>query len=825
MNGRSRPWLQQLAIWCVLYLTLSSQLAVAQASTSSVLISDQSSSLPIFVAEESDPLILWAAEQLQQDITDITGNQPRLLTTRSFQGNGIYIGQVNARVFADGKLISASQRQALNSQWEGFSLHRANRSLILSGSDVRGTVYAIFTLTERLGVSPWKWWADVHPLPQSSLSLDLAEDGVQSAPGVKYRGIFLNDEDWGLRPWAANTLAPQEGNIGPTTYEKVFQLLLRLRANSIWPAMHPGSEAFFRQPHTLALARRYHMVIGSSHAEPMLRNNVAEWDNARLGDYNYFTNRKAVDAYWQSRVNDLKQSQLEAMLTLGMRGVHDSHMEGAATPADAAAVLSEVIRTQRSILSSTLRQPLTSVPQVLIPYKEVLELYQLGLDVPDDVTLVWPDDNYGYIRHLSDANEQTRSGSSGVYYHLSYWGRPHDYLWLSTTQPGLIWYEMSRAWQHGADRVWIANVGDIKPAEYNLELFLDMAWTPQVSSDWIGEHLQAWAGREFGAALAAPVSAMMSQYYQLAMLRKPEFMGWSQTEPTTQTTQTAFSWNEAQRRLKFYHELEGQMAELKAKVPKERQSAWFELVEYPIAAATAMNEKFLYRQMAAQSQVRAVSDNCWQRALAAYQRIQTLTQQYQQLEQGKWMQMMSASPRHLPVFAAPTPLSELPASDPKREDAVQYWQAADYTAASRPDSGRWLTVTGLGYSNRAVTRMPITGKYKTQPWLEYQARIDTPGEYQLQVRTLPTHSNDGDQQVCVTVHDESQCTGLNTQGRSETWKQNVLRNATLSEFHLSFPAPGVYPVRVSINQSGIVLDQLALSPQSATPGYEIPFIN
>ena len=281
-----------------------------------------------------------------------------------------------------------------------------------------------------------------------------------------------------------------------------------------------------------------------------------------------------------------------------MRGVHDSHMEGVNSTEKAINLLHSIIRTQRNMLSNTFAREASQIPQVFIPYKEVLELYNNGLKVPDDVTIMWTDDNYGYIRRLSDKQEQMRTGGSGIYYHLSYWGRPHDYLWLSTTQPALIWYEMSKAYQNGAQKMWIANVGDIKPAEYNMELFLDLAWNVEaVNHDSIKNHLTQWASREFGEEIATDVSRVMNEYYRLAFIRKPEFMGWSQTEPTTDTQLTEFTDEEAQQRISAYAKLINIIKILKNKVPKSRQYAWFQLIEYPIKAAAHMNEKFLYRQL------------------------------------------------------------------------------------------------------------------------------------------------------------------------------------------------------------------------------------
>ena len=779
-----------------------------------------------YIDNEADPLIKWAVNQLLDDIHTITGRRPTLNQVKQMPAEGVLIGQLNDDIVQHANL-PRDQHQGLRGKWEHFTFNLGAKNLLIVGSDVRGTVYGVFDLAERLGVSPWQWWADVTPTPQKILTVDFADIQTIQGPSVQYRGVFLNDEGWGLRPWSARTFDPNSGNIGPRTYEKIFQLLLRLKANSIWPAMHPGTNGFFTVDGNPAMAAKYHIVVGSSHAEPMLRNNVAEWDHDKFGDYNYFKNRAKLDEYWHQRINDVKKSDVHTIVTLGMRGVHDSKMEGAKSDADSIAILREILASQRTMLSSTLEKPITDIPQVFIPYKEVLPLYDGGLQVPEDVTLMWTDDNYGYIRRFSEGAELQRPGGSGVYYHLSYWGRPHDYLWLSTTQPGLIWYEMTRAYANGANKIWIANVGDIKPAEYTTEFFLDLAWNIDgISAENIATHLSNWAAREFGDAVAEEVSAIMSEYYRLAMLRKPEYMGWSQTEPTTKTQISEFSDIEAEARINAYHRLTQQVAKLSKRIPHHRQSAWFELVAYPVQAAAAMNNKFLYQQLLANSASPAQREVHKQAALQAYTQIQQLTEHYNQLEQGKWQYMMSMAPRNLPVFHAPT-FDFVKSATEQTIDKSQtvYLDAKEYTRHSQQPKVQWQSVQGLGYSNAAMTLSPFKIEYfeQQQPWLEYDINIKAPGEYQLELRFLPTHANDVNHQVSVVINGKALSSSkLNTQGRSEEWKTNILRNSQNLGLPFTVKQPGLHTIRLAFNQTGIVLDQLAIYPASQRPFYEIP---
>lgn len=728
----------------------------------------------------------------------------------------------------------------LSGAWESFFIKPQQGSLLVLGSDVRGTVFAIFDLAEQLGVSPWKWWADVVNLKQHQAVLNFPKNGVYSTPSVQYRGIFLNDEDWGLQPWAAKTFEKDIKDIGPKTYEKIFQLLLRLKANTEWPAMHPSTKAFYKIKGNQEMAQQYHIVIGTSHAEPILRNNVDEWDKKKQGPYNYVDNSEQINHYWQDRVNQVKGDKNHNLFTIGMRGVHDSHMEGVNSTEQAINLLHSIIRTQRNMLSNTFAREASQIPQVFIPYKEVLELYNNGLKVPDDVTIMWTDDNYGYIRRLSDKQEQMRTGGSGIYYHLSYWGRPHDYLWLSTTQPALIWYEMSKAYQDGAQKMWIANVGDIKPAEYNMELFLDLAWNVEaVNHDSIKNHLTQWASREFGAEIATDVSRVMNEYYRLAFIRKPEFMGWSQTEPTTDTQLTEFTDEEAQQRISAYAKLINIIKILKNKVPKSRQDAWFQLIEYPIKAAAHMNEKFLYRQLSEHCLLLDCKKSYQQLSVKAYQAIKELTNKYNlTLSQGKWQHMMSMKPRNLPVFQAPefNTSSEKSKIDHKREQPLISLKASQYSRSFIPSNSssktRWHAIEGFGHSDNAVTIFPseyhsvtnnkVSLSDENNPWLEYQITLPHAGKYEIELHFIPTHTNQYNDQVNLAFNGKySGSAMLNTKGRSEQWKTNVLRNSQIKTFKVSVKQAGLQRLRLAMNQTGIVLDQIAVYRENSLKPYVI----
>ena len=621
------------------------------------------------LVDSSDEKVVWlTAGALAKDLELVGGNKPELY----FSQNGHYENLIIAGTIGQSKYIDHLVKtgrldvSATAGKWESFTIttidgpmEGVKEALVVAGSNPRGTAYGLFELSRAAGVSPWVWWADAVPEKLKALTI-LPGTYTSQEPSVKFRGIFLNDEDWGLQPWAAKTFEPETGDIGPKTYAHIFELLLRLRANLIWPAMHPCTKAFFTIPGNTRVAEDYAIIIGTSHAEPMLRNNVGEWNEKTMGHFNYITNKEVVLKYWEDRV--IESNGINAMYSMGMRGVHDSKMEGIKDVKDAVPLLEGIIADQRSLLAKYINPTIHKVPQVFTAYKEVLDIYDNGLKLPDDITLVWPDDNYGYIQRLCNQEEKKRTGGSGVYYHASYWGRPHDYLWLSTTHPALMQEEMMKAFNNGSDRLWVLNVGDIKPLEYNTELFLDMAYnaTPFKNNLYTREHLLNWAAALFGSKQATAIQSTLWEYYNLAFERRPEFMGWSQTEPTTRTNFTAFNHfyygDEAQKRIDRYKEIENKARKIRAELNPKDDAAFYQMVYYQVVCASFINQKFLYRDKSHlyAGQNRLSAADYARLSKAAYDSIVSQTQYFNhQLSGGKWKYMMSMQPRGLPAFNEP----------------------------------------------------------------------------------------------------------------------------------------------------------------------------
>lgn len=767
--------------------------------------SRQDRALTIYVPDSCAQVVREAVKMFCDDYHMVFGSRPTRVTDRDAD---IIIGTTN-----DGR-------------WEAFELATGdNNRLYVLGSDARGTAYGVLELSRLIGVSPWVWWADVPPQALTDYSLP---DGYhyRQQPSVQYRGIFLNDEDYALNPWSWKTHEPSshKGEIGPHTYERIFQLLLRLRANMLMPAMHDCTVPFYMVAGNKEMAHRYGIVISTSHCEPLMRNNVGEWDDARRGKYNYRTNRDSVLGYWSERLQEV--ADCENIYTIGMRGKHDGKMEGYKNIDEMAQAMPAVIDDQRALLAHYVDSPVSKVPQLFVPYKELLDVYNKGLQLPDDVTLMWCDDNYGHITRLSNERERMRRGGAGIYYHISYWGRPHSYLWLCTTPPAQIYYEMRRAWDFGARKVWALNVGDIKPAEYEIEFFMDMAWNiDKINASSIYDHLTDFMCRAFTHETGREIADIMNEYYYLANIRKPEFMGWSREEEyakikggKTPVIDTEFSPVEIENRIWAYRTLESRVDSVKKKLSKIYHDAFFQLVEYPVCGAANMNYKWLYAQKARNASSWHDARYYEHLSIEAYNAIAALDRHYNHdMARGKWNGMISMKNNRLVFEKFELPDDFTPISSPEiRPEKGRYisWNAASFRG--KAPHGVY-TVEGLGYSREAVV-LPVGAT------ITY--RVETPhiGNVSLWVSLLPTHAvNGGDLRYEVTVDNETPVVvSYKTRGRSEQWKINVLRNLSLNETVHHIAKPGKHTIRIKALDDGVVVDQLMLDFEPHIPFYRIP---
>ena len=785
---------------------------VTEATDGAFAIATAVGAAPIYYDAEHDHTVVGiVAEAVAGDIETITGKRPEVNGQWAMNNEQCIIaGTIGQSTLIDG-LIAGGQLDVsdITGRWEMFKLQTIGNQLIIAGSTPRGTAYGLFELSRLMGVSPWTWWADVVPEPRTALYAT-AGTTTSTEPSVKYRGFFINDEDWGMKPWAAKNMDTDIQDIGPRTYERVFELLLRLRGNYMWPAMHECTKAFWYYAENPVLAKKYAVVLGSSHAEPMLRNNVFEWFNEGGGwdNYNFVTNPDGVTNYWRKRV--IQSKDQDAVYTVGMRGIHDSGIAGYGGDATRTADgLSQIIATQRQLIRENIGDP-TQVPQMFVPYKEVLSAYNTGrIDLPEDITLTWVDDNHGYIRQFPNATEQQRSGSHGIYYHLSYWGSPQDYLWLSTTSPSLISYELSRGYDQGIQRLWVINVGDIKPAEEELEFCMDLAWD---INKWnpteAHRYSRDWAARTFGEDYANEIAEIKQEYYRLGAYGKPEHV-----------CHTSYRRHEREERIAAYKAIADRVEALKGSIPARLQDAYFQLIEYPVRGAYLMNVKHLqattsfeYAQAGMETEALAAAAE----AQSAYDEIQTMTTTYNTgISNGKWNGMMSSKPRgqsafNMPGVASADDVASVQSALEEEKDVLI--AATDYVSASPA----LKSVEGLGGQTAALATWPMdltaysSGSLSSAPSSVYSVPVGK-GVNIIKVRCLPTFplNSNYDLRYAISIDGASATVqSIKTTAQTSAWDVNVLRGwAGGSHSYVSNTAKSVN-VRIYFMDPGLVLNDI-----------------
>jgi hypothetical protein len=469
------------------------------------------------------------------------------------------------------------------------------RALIIAGSDKRGTIYGIYDLSEQIGVSPLYWWADVPAQHKDALYVKPGKY-LQGPPSVKYRGIFLNDESPDLSGWVAEKfgtvpvkdnppIPANVANYNSQFYTKIFEVILRMKGNYLWPAM--WNNAFNEDdPENPRLADEYGIVMGNSHQEPMLRAQK-EWDRRyqkTLGSWNYYKNPDVLKDFWREGIR--RNKNYESILTIGLRGANDTPMIPNGTVPQSMALLEEIVGVQRKMIAEELNPDVTKVPQLWCLYKEVQEYYNAGLRVPDDVTLLWADDNWGNLRRLPTEAERKRPGGAGIYYHFDYVGGPRNYKWVNTVSIPTVWEQMTLAKEYGADRIWIVNVGHFKHVLLPMEFFLNLGFNAgRWTNENIGQYTRLWAEREFGPMYADAIANIVNKYTKYNARRKPELL-----EPTTYSLT---DYQEAEKIVEEYQWIEKAAEEIYAKLPYEYKNAFYELVLFPTKACAQVNEMYV----------------------------------------------------------------------------------------------------------------------------------------------------------------------------------------------------------------------------------------
>ncbi|WP_049631976.1 glycosyl hydrolase 115 family protein [Cellvibrio sp. pealriver] len=625
-------------LWLILLLSpscfaLGEKSWLTENAHNNVVLTDKKVVAELIIDNHDFPGVLRAARNLQSDIAKVTGQTLPL----NHQPNGkniqaVIIGTLGKSQLID-QLVAAKKVDVSNirNQWDAYQIQvveqplpQVQRALVIIGANKRGTTYGIYSLSEQIGVSPWYWWADVPIAKKEKLIID-NKTHIVDMPKVKYRGIFLNDE----APALSNWVAEKYGNYNHKFYENVFELLLRLKANFLWPAMWNNAFAD-DDPQNMILADEYGIVMSTSHHEPMMRADK-EWNRYGKGPWEYSKNPENLYNFWVDGVK--RNKPYESIYTLGMRGQQDEPM----SEGENIGLLEKIVRDQREILTNQFgKNQLTQVPQVWALYKEVQGFYERGMRVPDDVILLWCDDNWGNIRRLPSPEERKRAGGAGVYYHFDYVGGPRSYRWINTVSIAKIWEQMHLAYTYEANKIWIVNVGDLKPMEYPIEFFLRMAWNPEAwPKERIPDFAELWAEREFGNAFAKEIADIMTGYTRHNLRRKPELQDatiYSQLHYAEADRITAEIQSYATRAEKIY-----------AQLPKEKRNAFYQLVLFPTKASATITSLYdtqaknhLYAQ-----QARATTNTYAEKVRELFAADAALEREYHALNGGKWNHFMS----------------------------------------------------------------------------------------------------------------------------------------------------------------------------------------
>ncbi|HEY6527347.1 MAG TPA: glycosyl hydrolase 115 family protein [Cellvibrionaceae bacterium] len=588
----------------------------------------------IYVDKSDFPLAKRSAQAFSDDLQKIGGPSLTIVNEAAdIKDFAVIIGTLGHSQLVD-DLVKRSLINVKNlAHWDGYlielvekPLPNVKQALVIVGGNKRGTSYGVYDVSEQMGVSPWYYWADVTPLQKNSLYV-LAKTRKMDAPKIQYRGIFLNDEAPALTNWVKEN----HGNYNQEFYVKVFELLLRLKANYLWPAM--WNNAFNDDdPKNQPLADEFGIVMGTSHHEPMMRADK-EWNRHGKGKWEFSTNSENLVEFWRKGAE--RARPYESLFTMGMRGQEDQPM----SEGENIQLLQNIVSRQRSILADVFTdQTIDKIPQVWCLYKEVQAYYEKGMRVPDDIALLWSDDNWGNIRRLPTPEERSRSGGAGVYYHFDYVGGPRSYRWINTIPIAKIWEQMNLAYAYGARRIWITNVGDLKPMEFPTEFFLKLAWNPEaLPKERLAEYTERWAEREFGKTFAKEIAALIAGYTRHNGRRKPELM--------SPDTYSLLNYAEAERILSELQQLTDTAKAIAKKIPAQRQHAYFQLVLHPVLASanvTRLNIAVAKNRLYAQ-QGRSTANDYRQQAKEYFNFDQNLKTRFDAINNGKWRHFMDQS--------------------------------------------------------------------------------------------------------------------------------------------------------------------------------------
>ncbi|WP_369412144.1 glycosyl hydrolase 115 family protein [Hephaestia mangrovi] len=794
------------------------------------------------------------------DLYRVSGTRPRRHYDRRQAAGPVVIIGVLGQDPAIDQLVKAGKLdpRGLDGEWEAFvqtvvddPLPGVSRALVIAGSDRRGAVFGTYDISQRIGVSPWYWFADVPVARRTDVWIPAGER--RDHPRVRYRGFFINDEDPCFSGWAKKKF----GGVNSAAYARVFELLLRMKGNYLWPAMW-GKAFDVDDPDNMVLADAMGVVMGTSHHEVMMRAQ-AEWhmhssDGVRGGAWDYRTNAANLRAFWRGGIERMMSKgpgqSYESVVTIGMRGDGDEAMaEGTAVP-----LLEKIVADQRQIIADVTGKPAKDTPQVWALYKEVQDYYDDGMRVPDDVILLFSDDNWGQIRRLPDPRSKPRSGGYGVYYHFDYVGVPRNYKWIDTNQVEKVWQQMDLAYARDARAMWIVNVGDIKPMEYPLSFVMAMAWNPEeMTSTALSDYPKEWARATFGDQHASIIGGMITDYSKFAARRKPELID-QNTFALGGVTADGLDGGEFGAMVAQWDQLEKRMLAVRANLEPRYLDAYYQLLEFPISAmanlyrlyyAAAWN-KLLASRNDARANVFA------DQVQAAFKRDGVLTRRYHTINGGKWDGMMAQVHMSYVIWNDPTQQTmpsitrvagdtppdrrgKLPrfVSRPRETPGVVVLEAPAFSRTADGKHMKWTAIPNLGRTQGAVVTLPQGMPATTAEdsiWVEYDVTVDSPGPGSLTLYFAPTLNTTGAASLRLGVSlDTGPVQALDfklapTGGAQNTpaekrWAEAVCNNSVRVDVSLGPVSAGQHKLRLWRIDDNVVVERLVLATREVQLSY------
>jgi len=826
-----------LFLACLLQaMTFSSRAAVAVNSKEYVTFKNESGSFALSENGHAAPIMIDANEYsgidivahwFTNDLEKVTGQSAKIFRSEMLKsGQLILVGTIGRNRWID-QLVKEGKLDVsdIRGQWERSLVQvvdhpfpNVEKALVLVGSDKRGTIYAMLNLSNAMGVSPWNWWADVPVVHRESVYVRTGRYTTES-PKVKYRGIFLNDEEPALGGWVRENF----GGFNHRFYAHVFELILRLRGNYLWPAMW-GKAFFDDDPANGPLANELGIVMGTSHHEPMGRAQ-AEWHRYGSGPWDYTKNAKVLNDFWTKGME--RNKNWETLVTIGMRGDGDKAM----TEGTNIALLENIVKDQRKIIRKVTGKKPEETPQVWALYKEVQDYYDKGMRVPDDVTLLLCDDNWGDIRKLPDLSKPLHPGGYGIYYHVDYVGGPRCYKWINVSQIQRIWEQMNLAYSHHVDRIWILNVGDLKPMEFPISFFLDMAWDPTTfNAQNLFQYTEKWCAKQFGEKYASEAAHILNLYTKYNHRVTPELL--------SSKTYSLENYDEFERVRDDYRDLALDALRLYNLLPTESRDAFDQLVLYPTNATSNLYD--MYYAQAKNHQLAEENDpkaNHWADVVKeCFERDSLLTDHYNhQIADGKWNHMMDqkhigykswAEPRRrvMPlVTRVETP--DIPNSEMvfKEADGYVSIEAANYQQANGTNKIHWEVIPDLGKTESAVTTFPQNAypAATDSVYLEYAVNLKTTGDFDVSVLVSPTlnfNANKGLRYAISFDGGKEEVVNFNGAYRGELGKWQADR-IIITKTKFEFNKPGMHKLRFRVLEPGIVLQKILIDTGGLKPSY------